>query len=136
MILDRRPRDPTTTTSFGDCTSGEPNMRCMASRKMEKHSASRKTPLMSAPRISALCQPYEYLFERVVCSASWRVGIVQVVYRGREQECQRKQRNCQHLSTSGRILSEKQLKTNLESVESYYERADVVEHVERVRHER
>lgn len=31
--------------------------RSMASMKMEKHKASRKTPFTSAPRISALCQP-------------------------------------------------------------------------------
>jgi hypothetical protein len=31
--------------------------RSMASIEIEKHNASRKTPLMSAARISALCQP-------------------------------------------------------------------------------
>lgn len=39
---------------------GEEKNLPTASNDMEKQRARRKTPLMSAARISALCHPYEY----------------------------------------------------------------------------
>ena len=37
--------------------------RPKASRAMDIQRATKKTPLIKAPRISALCQPYELLLE-------------------------------------------------------------------------
>lgn len=76
-MFDARPREPTMTTSAGFETSvlfysseaevgnkdegvHEPGVlknRPIASMKMEKHRASKKTPLMRAARISARCHP-------------------------------------------------------------------------------
>lgn len=46
--------------------------RSMASIKMEKQSASRKTPLTRAARISARCHPYEYFVSvsSIFCAVS------------------------------------------------------------------
>ena len=38
-------------------------IRPSASKAMLMHNASKKTPLMSAPRISARCQPYEFALD-------------------------------------------------------------------------
>ena len=73
-VLDANPNDPTITTSFGldisvkrintkefrgaqGCTPFVLKKRSIASKKIEKHKASRKTPLIRAARISARCQP-------------------------------------------------------------------------------
>jgi hypothetical protein len=74
-MLDARPNDPTMTTSFGFeiSTSGGKlvlsfehirghipavlKKRSIASKKIEKHNASKKTPLIKAARISARCHP-------------------------------------------------------------------------------
>jgi hypothetical protein len=60
-MFEARPKDPTITTMMGEETSGTVNSLWIHSRKMLKQRARRKTPLMRAPRISARCQPYEYL---------------------------------------------------------------------------
>lgn len=77
-MLEAKPKDPTTTTNFAfEISAGNrrqlsvrllkagevPDVlkkRSIASRKIEKHKARRKTPLIKAARISARCQPYEY----------------------------------------------------------------------------
>jgi hypothetical protein len=59
-MLEARPSDPTITTSLGLDISGVVKNRPIASREIEKQRARRKTPLMRAARISALCHPYEY----------------------------------------------------------------------------
>jgi hypothetical protein len=56
-MLERRPSEPTTTTRRGFDISGAAKNRCIASMKMEKHRARRKTPLIKAARISARCHP-------------------------------------------------------------------------------
>jgi hypothetical protein len=56
-MLDARPSEPTITTSLGFDIFGVLKKRSIASMKMEKQRARRKTPLMSAARISARCQP-------------------------------------------------------------------------------
>jgi hypothetical protein len=58
MLLSR-PKLPTTTINLGLVISGGETILPIASRKMDTHSATRNTPLMSAPRISARCHPYE-----------------------------------------------------------------------------
>ena len=62
MLL-RRPRDPTITITFGFEISGGEMNRPKASSAMETQRATRKTPLISAPRISARCHPYEFSAE-------------------------------------------------------------------------
>lgn len=59
MMLLNRPALPTATINFGVVISGGETIRPIASSAMVMHSATRKTPLISAPRISARCQPYE-----------------------------------------------------------------------------
>lgn len=59
-MFDANPNDPTMTTSFGLPTSGTLKNLSIASMNIEKQSASKKTPLINAARISARCQPYEY----------------------------------------------------------------------------
>lgn len=54
-MLERRPQEPTTRMTWGCETSWGSTKRWMASRKMDRHSATRKTPLISAPRVSARC---------------------------------------------------------------------------------
>jgi hypothetical protein len=73
-MLEARPKLPTMTTSFGLPTSVDEHhlpytrgkggsapvalkKRSMASMKIEKQRASRKTPLTRAPSTSARCQP-------------------------------------------------------------------------------
>ena len=75
-MLEARPNEPTTTISFGfDISVGERVVGVgekkkkrgrvpstlknlpTASKETEKQRARRKTPLMRAARISALCQP-------------------------------------------------------------------------------
>jgi hypothetical protein len=57
-MLDASPAHPTPKTSWGDLISVGSTKRWMASRKMDKHKARRKTPLTNAPNTSARCQPY------------------------------------------------------------------------------
>jgi hypothetical protein len=47
------------TINFGADISGGETIRPIASSAIVMQSATRKTPLISAPRISALCHPYE-----------------------------------------------------------------------------
>ena len=49
--------------TFWDCVPGIRAKRSMASIKIEKQTARRKTPFTSAARISARCHPYVYLAE-------------------------------------------------------------------------
>ena len=72
-MLEARPNEPTTTINFGfDISVGEREVGVgekrgrvpstlknlpTASKETEKQRARRKTPLMRAARISALCQP-------------------------------------------------------------------------------
>lgn len=58
MLLSR-PRQPTVTITFGFEISGGAIILPKASRAIDMQSATRKTPLISAPRISARCHPYE-----------------------------------------------------------------------------
>jgi hypothetical protein len=46
--------------------------RPIASRDIEKQRARRKTPLMRAARISALCHPYEYRGSEELSFVSWK----------------------------------------------------------------
>lgn len=66
-MLEARPKQPTIRTSLGLPTSWGSTKRWMASRKMERHRATRKTPLISAPRVSA-----RWNYARV--SACWPRG--------------------------------------------------------------
>jgi hypothetical protein len=59
MLLNK-PRLPTTTMTLGFEISGGAITRPSASRAIDIQSATRNTPLMSAPRISARCHPYEF----------------------------------------------------------------------------
>ena len=54
-ILDKRPQHPTTRTSFGFETVCGSTSLCIASRKIDRHRATRKTPLTRAPSVSARC---------------------------------------------------------------------------------
>lgn len=54
-MFDRRPQEPTIRMIMGCETSCGSTNRWIASRKMERHSATRKTPLIRAPRVSARC---------------------------------------------------------------------------------
>lgn len=54
-MLDRSPKQPTMQTNLGFWTSWGSTNRWMASRKIERHKATKKTPLTSAPRVSARC---------------------------------------------------------------------------------
>ena len=58
MLLSK-PNVPTMTMTLGLLISGGEMNRPKASSAIETHRATRKTPLMSAPRISARCHPYE-----------------------------------------------------------------------------
>lgn len=49
-----------TSTQSGRNAPGLLKKRCIASIKIEKHKAKRKTPFTNAARISARCHPYEY----------------------------------------------------------------------------
>ena len=86
-MLDRRPQEPTIRMMTGCETSCGSTNRWIASRKMERHSATRKTPLIRAPRVSARCHyslsatlhhvhpnsiltPYVYVFELVLWLAT------------------------------------------------------------------
>ena len=59
MLLNK-PRLPTITIILGLEISGGAITRPKASRAIDIQSATRKTPLISAPRISARCHPYEF----------------------------------------------------------------------------
>ena len=59
MLLNN-PRLPTMTMILGFEISGGEMTRPSASRAIDIQRATRKTPLMSAPRISARCHPYEF----------------------------------------------------------------------------
>ena len=59
-ILLNNPRLPTMTMILGFEISGGAMTRPSASRAMDMQRATRKTPLMRAPRISARCHPYEF----------------------------------------------------------------------------
>jgi hypothetical protein len=59
MLLNR-PRLPTMTMIFGLEISGGEITRPSASRAIDMQRATRNTPLISAPRISARCHPYEF----------------------------------------------------------------------------
>ena len=58
-ILDIKPSEPTMTITLALLISGGAMNRPIASKPIVTHNASRNTPLISAPRISARCQPYE-----------------------------------------------------------------------------
>lgn len=57
MMLLRRPSDPTMVMISGLLISGGEMNRPKASRAIDTQRARRKTPLISAPKISALCHP-------------------------------------------------------------------------------
>lgn len=57
MMLLANPKDPTMTTNLGFEISLTLKNLSMASMKIEKHRASKKTPLTSAPSTSDLCHP-------------------------------------------------------------------------------
>jgi len=54
-MLEASPKQPTIRTSLGCETSCGSTNRWMASRKIERQSATRKTPFIRAPRVSARC---------------------------------------------------------------------------------
>lgn len=58
-ILDIKPSEPTMTMTLALLISGGAMNRPIASKPIVTHNASRNTPLISAPRISARCHPYE-----------------------------------------------------------------------------
>lgn len=62
MLLNK-PRLPTMTMILGLEISGGEMTRPRASSAIDMQRATRNTPLMSAPRISARCHPYEFAAE-------------------------------------------------------------------------
>lgn len=74
MMLLARPSDPTMTTSFGLLISLTLKNLSMASMKIEKQRASKKTPFTSAPRTSDLCHPYEFF--AAVSQRIWETSVV------------------------------------------------------------
>jgi len=53
--LERRPKQPTIKTKRGFDTSCGSTNRCIASRNIDRQSATKKTPLTKAPSVSARC---------------------------------------------------------------------------------